>query len=228
MKDVPCISVLMVTYNAEKTISKAIDSVRKLKRDGVFFYIIDGDSTDNTCLIIKRNIDIIDGFVSEKDNGIYDAMNKAWSMAANNSYNIFLGADDELKYLPTQDFLLKSTSDCVELIYGNVLIGNKLFSSELSRKIRYRNTMHHQGMFLLKRAIPNAPFNTKYKVFSDWDLNCKLWRSGIKYLNIGTTICKAGTGGVSTEYRPKEVYAIIKSNFGVIFGVLAVLYHRFF
>ena len=90
------VSVVISTYNAEKNLQRAIDSVLSQEcSDDIELLIVDGCSTDNTIDILKENSDRISWWISEEDNGIYDAWNKALLHAKGN-WIIFLGADDVL------------------------------------------------------------------------------------------------------------------------------------
>ena len=87
------LSIIIATYNAEKTLQRCLDSIIVQKSEEVELIIIDGGSTDNTVSIIKRNFKIIDYWISEKDKGIYDAWNKGIDKA-NGKWVQFVGSDD--------------------------------------------------------------------------------------------------------------------------------------
>lgn len=89
----PLVSIVTVCYNAADMLSKTIESVSAQSYENIEYIIIDGASTDGTKQIIQNNIEHIDKFISEKDNGIYDAMNKG---TANSSgeWIIFMNAGD--------------------------------------------------------------------------------------------------------------------------------------
>src|ERR1700761_8725485 len=89
----PLVSIVCVTYNAAAVLRDLIKSVSDHKTDEIEFVVIDGNSTDETPKIIKENEAIIDNWISEKDNGIYDAMNKSIAYTKGR-WIIFLGADD--------------------------------------------------------------------------------------------------------------------------------------
>ena len=95
MKDAPLISIIIPVFNAGKTLQSTIESILGQCYKNIELIIVDGESVDNTKDIIaqyKKNIDI---FICEKDNGIYDAMNKG-IIAANGDWLLFLGGDDVL------------------------------------------------------------------------------------------------------------------------------------
>ena len=90
MKNQITISIIIVTYNAEKDIVRCLDSLKKFVDDKTEVIIIDGVSNDNTLGIIKKYSDIVSILISEKDFGIYDAMNKGVKKASGN-FIYFLG-----------------------------------------------------------------------------------------------------------------------------------------
>ena len=89
------VSIITVTYNSEKTIQETIESVRNQSYKNVEHIFIDGISKDNTLNIINRNIDKNSVIVSEKDFGVYDAMNKGINLAKGEILFI-LNSDDTL------------------------------------------------------------------------------------------------------------------------------------
>ena len=89
------ISIIIATYNAEKTLQRCFDSIRNQKNEKIELIVIDGNSNDNTLSIIESNADIVDYYVSESDKGIYDAWNKGVKVSTG-EWIEFLGADDKL------------------------------------------------------------------------------------------------------------------------------------
>ncbi len=89
----PVVSVITVCYNASKYIDRAISSVASQDYQNIEHIVIDGNSTDNTHSVIMNHINQIDYYLSEVDNGIYDAMNKGISLSTG-EYIIFLNSDD--------------------------------------------------------------------------------------------------------------------------------------
>ena len=91
----PKVSIIIVTYNASNTLQRCLDSVFKQEYPNLELVIIDGESNDNTVEIIKANKEKIHFWTSEKDEGIYDAMNKGLEKITG-EWVYFLGADDQL------------------------------------------------------------------------------------------------------------------------------------
>ena len=95
----PLISIITITYNAAQTLERTILSIERQDYDAIEYIIIDGASSDGTLQIIQRHSARINHMVSERDSGLYDAMNKGLA-AATGDYVWFINAG-ERKYLPT-------------------------------------------------------------------------------------------------------------------------------
>lgn len=195
----PLISVIIVVYNAQKTIENCIKSI--LNQSGVYeLIIIDGLSDDNTVNIINKYIDRISFFISEKDKGIYDAMNKGID-AAKGDFIYFLGADDlffdndVLEHV--SQILVKEEPDLLlgKIIYDNNLIVKPRFNFMLS----LHNTIHHQGTFYKRTLFDNFRYNTKYKAISDYELNliCYINRMNLKIIHLDKLIANCAFDGLS-------------------------------
>ena len=102
----PKISVITVTYNAEKYLEKTIDSVIEQSYSNLEFIIVDGNSTDNTVNILSDYMNVIDVVIRELDRGLYDAMNKGISKASGD-YLVFLNAGDVFHSLTTIEQLIQ-------------------------------------------------------------------------------------------------------------------------
>lgn len=89
------ISIIIATYNADKTLQRCLYSIALQKTEDIELLIIDGKSKDNTLEIIQKNKAIINFWLSETDKGIYDAWNKGIKLARG-KWIMFLGADDML------------------------------------------------------------------------------------------------------------------------------------
>ena len=203
------ISVITVVFNGEDTIEDTIKSVLAQQNVNIELIIIDGGSKDRTVDIVKKYSDRIHYWVSEKDKGIYDAMNKGWNKAAGDSYILFLGSGDKIIKLPDlSDF----QGD--EIIYGNVYVDeSRIFNAKADFRLKMGNTLHHQALLINKNAHPDPPFSLKYKVYSDFDFNQRLMKEGRKFIYTKELIAYALPGGVSSRFNYKESLEIIKKNY---------------
>jgi glycosyltransferase involved in cell wall biosynthesis len=197
------LTIITVCFNAESTIRRCIQSIGV--NENVQYIVIDGASVDGTMEILKEYIDTIDVLVSEKDNGIYDAMNKGLSFAEG-KFVTFLNADDSYTANGLESMLtaLSSSPEDVDVFYGD-WIGvdshgiKKLRNANHILKSKY--SLCHQAI-AAKRSIfiDTAGFNTKYKYCADFDL-ISLWvASGKIFKKISNCIVEFSECGASANY----------------------------
>ena len=183
------ISIITVCYNAQETIQYTIDSVLSQQYSNFEYIIIDGQSTDMTCSILSSINNPKFKYISEPDEGIYDAMNKALGIASGD-FLIFLGADDlfysDKVLLDVVPFLIKQ--DVV--YYGDVLLerGRNLYDGKFSRwKFGYKNICH-QSAFYPKGIYKSHLYDKDYRLVADWVYNLQLLKEGIKFVYINLII----------------------------------------
>jgi glycosyltransferase involved in cell wall biosynthesis len=223
LHDKPLISIVTVVFNGAEHLEETIRSVIEQTYENIEYIIIDGCSSDGTVTIIRQYEKKITYWLSEQDCGIYDAMNKGWSLAQNNSHILFLGAGDRLVKLP------KNIADiCVDnlAIFGNVYLGKtRIFRSSIGLKLRVGNTLHHQALLIHKSLSLQPPFDTKYKAYADFDFNARLFKRKVKFTGSEDLIGYALPGGLTEKVHIPEVLEIIGRNFGSRWQVLALLYY---
>lgn len=191
----PRISIITVTYNAYKTIEDCIMSVLSQSYGNIEYIIIDGGSTDGTAEIIKRYSSRLSKVVSEKDSGIYDAMNKGIELSTGD-YLYFMGADDKLYESYTIENLIPSLLN-QDVLIGKVIYDNgHIFNSSFGFKTLLNNTVHHQGIFYSKKFFTSFRYDTGFNLIADYELNLRLYikKDQIKYKFIPDfiSICKEG------------------------------------
>ena len=118
------ISIITITYNSEKTLRDTIESVLSQSYNDIEYVIVDGKSKDSTCDIIRSYGDRISTFVSEKDNGLYDALNKGIRLATGDVVG-FLHSDDifaskETIKIIVDDILDVNVNDCVKITITSI------------------------------------------------------------------------------------------------------------
>ena len=214
------ISVVTVVKNGGCHLEETILSVIEKKATAEIDYlVIDGGSTDGSTDIISKYADQISYWVSEPDNGIYEAMNKGWAAAADNSFIMFLGAGDRIVSLP-------DTISCYcqnDVVYGNVQMGDKtVFKARAGFHLKLYNSLHHQALLVNKALHPDPPFDCRYRIYADFDFNQRLKKSGANFVYSPDFIGYARPGGVSDRHCFVESLRIVSANFGFLWAVMAL------
>jgi glycosyltransferase involved in cell wall biosynthesis len=181
----PFISIITATYNAGLCLERLIKSIIPQKTQGIEFIIIDGDSIDGTLSIIKQYQEYVDHFISEPDNGIYDAWNKGIKVATG-EWIMFLGADDQLVVDAIKNYrqFIQMATETVDFISSRVQMIDKdgklirikgwIFEWPLFLK---EMTVAHPGALHSKRLFQRyGNFDTTYKIVGDYEF---LLRPGI-------------------------------------------------
>lgn len=196
----PLVSIITVTYQAAKTLEETIKSV--LTQESIYEYIIiDGGSTDSTVEIIERYEQSFSYWISEPDNGIYDAMNKAVSKAKG-TWIYFLGADDQLLPGVLSDLKELFKNSASVLLYGNVIYDyGKVFRSQFSYKTLLHNTIHHQAAFYKRNLFDKFLFNSSLRIIADYELNLRIYKANLPSQYIEKTIAKCAGGGSSYDVK---------------------------
>lgn len=183
-------TVITVCYNASAIIRETITSVLGQTYEGLEYIVIDGKSTDGTADILQSITDQRLKFISEKDTGIYNAMNKGLRMASGD-YLIFLGADDTFFDKDVLTNVAAKAGPGGEVIYGNVLLKKrqKLYNGKFTRWTWGHRNICHQCIFYPRDVYSRCRYDERFRTTADWDYNLRLLSDGIKFRYIGETIC---------------------------------------
>jgi len=229
------ISIITVVLNCRQHIEQTIQSVINQTYNNIEYIIIDGGSTDGTLDIIRNYDHAIDYWISEKDQGIYSAMNKGLRVVANEeSYVLFLNAGDffdDHKIISDISFEL---NDC-DFVYGKIKLEDGDFSIIAGKKVNLTsltiNTICHQTIFV-KKALYNqlGGFSEKYQIASDYEFVLRVFNTNIKTKYIDKVISTMRLGGISDRnylMTFKEKSEIIKNNVSTLSYYIAV-FHIYF
>lgn len=202
------ISIVTVCYNAEKTIENTIESIINQTYKNIEYIIIDGKSTDNTNLIIENNLsklNLLNKFVyiSESDNGIYDAMNKAIKLATG-EWLIFINSDDSFYSNHIIDDIFSNCNDILDndIIYGDTNLvsrytGSKVEKSYILSKIYDQMPFCHQSVFVKRNILEDNLFDIKYKICADYKFFLLMYMQNRKFYNTNKVISNFSIDGVS-------------------------------
>jgi glycosyltransferase involved in cell wall biosynthesis len=181
----PLLTVVTVTFNAGDAFLRTLESVRtQTVRSQIEYLVVDGASSDGTREAIQRaaNDGEVDSWKSEPDRGIYDAMNKAASVARG-CYTLFLNAGDVFPAVDTLEKFLKIGDSRPSFLWGDSEIDRKgrLIPDPAAHALRflYREMMvSHQSLAVGTDLLRAQPFDLAFRVAADHDQLCALVASG--------------------------------------------------
>ncbi|MEO6719101.1 MAG: glycosyltransferase family 2 protein [Ferruginibacter sp.] len=197
-------SIIIPTYNVAETIAACLDSLVCQSFPEFEIIIVDGGSDDNTMQTVNAYSSHFAGIrsVSEKDNGIYDAMNKGIAMAKG-EWIYFLGSDDTMFNKDVLRFVADNINDADDIVYGNSnwVPQNNKESGEWGYRRLLNMSINHQRIFyranLFKRL---GSFNLFYKIASDYELNIRFFCDpAVSQKYIDHTIANYHSGGYSSD-----------------------------
>ncbi len=231
------VSIITVCFHAEKSIERTIQSVLSQDYAGIEYIIIDGASTDKTLEIIKKYEKRISKIVSEKDFGIYDAMNKGLPYATGDVV-CFLNADDgfyDKEVVSDVVSVFNKYSDA-DIIYGKLFFINVpqglCFHPDRRNKERKTkldmiiNAMPHQATFVKKSVFARVGnFNLRYKIGADYDWFLRCRNAGVGMRFVDRFISFFNYDGVSSRktHIPERIALVYANSSLPLFLVYAVL-----
>lgn len=202
--------MVTVSYNARSTIGDALTSVASQTWPDLEHILIDGGSTDGTLDVARAQGAHLTHIVSERDRGIYDAMNKGVRMATG-EFIAFLNADDQYAHPD----VLRRVGEALEnqpldMIFGDVEFFNPGAANRTVR--RYRSSRFrpdrlawgwmpaHPAMFVRRQLFAEVgPFSTEFRIAGDYEWIARIFQSGpIRFRHLDESLVRMRTGGVST------------------------------
>jgi glycosyltransferase involved in cell wall biosynthesis len=211
----PLITVITVVYNGQKTVRQTIESVLNQTYDNIEYIVIDGGSTDDTLCIISEYENRIDYWVSEPDNGIYFAMNKAIKLS-NGDYIGLLNSDDWYEPEACEIIAERINATNVDVYYGMENIYDRdmtlLLVVGYTIDFIWTKSILHQTCFISKNVYNHKLYNEKYKSAADFKFFVDIKESA-RFEFIPKVLCNARTGGMSsTKQGQKELLRIAYLN----------------
>lgn len=237
----------MPTYNVENFIEKSLTSIVTQKYKSFEIIIIDSISDDKTLEIVRTYKELYREYkwiiISEKDNGIYDAMNKGIKLATG-KFIFFLGADDVFYSKNVLEIIYQEykMNRNIDIFYGNIIRVNnqipnesilvtpfKLYNNVVFNKIQVFINLGicHQSIFAKKETLENG-FSNDYKLASDfnWILESISQKRKFKYTD--NIIAKYNISGASSEIKTLfyELKQIFKKHYGSFFAVVFTILRK--
>jgi glycosyltransferase involved in cell wall biosynthesis len=212
------VSIITISFNAESTIRDTIESVLNQQNVDVEYIMVDGGSTDGTCDIISSYGDQINHFVSEKDKGIYDGMNKGVALATGDIVGI-LNADD--LYIDTEVLskIVQKFKNEVQGVYADLVYVEEENTEKITRT--WISNEYQEGDFIKGWMPPHPTFfvrNEVYKKFGAYSLQLKsaadyefmlrvIHKNKIKLAYLNEIIVKMRVGGESNASIKNRIRA---------------------
>jgi glycosyltransferase involved in cell wall biosynthesis len=235
----PKISIITVTYQAVKVLESTIESILNQSFTDYEYILIDGASTDGTLDIIKKYAHHISYYVSEKDSGLYDAMNKGLKVAKG-EYVWFMNAGDEIYDPNTLANIFDTKEQPADIYYGDALfvsqkkevIGlrsqvtpHKLPQNLTWRSLRYGMVVCHQSFIARTSLAPAYDLSHPYCADIDWELACL--KKAKKVVNTHMVLSKYLTGGFSKQNLQASLwdrYLVLKDHYGFFNTLVSHMY----
>ncbi len=208
------LSIVTINLNNSVGLEKTIKSVAAQTYAGIEYIVIDGNSTDSSISVIESLSAHISYWVSEKDSGLYDAMNKGLKQASG-EYVFFLNSADTL-WSPTTIGELLNQANGEDIIYGNISckVGNKIKELKSNPFIQFYKQYQHDlpphPAMLIKRNLINSfgGFDTNYKIIADVVVIAKMFSypsTTYKYVDANVT-CFDMMGVSSSKQNQQSIY----------------------
>ncbi len=223
------ISLITVCFNSSETIADTMQSVADQTYENLEHIVVDGASNDGTLDIVRRFPNRLTRVVSERDSGIYDAMNKGLSLATGDFVG-FLNADDMLASRDAIARIAAAAGSGIDVVYGDLSYVNK---DSIDKVIRYWSSgafhikrlrygwMPPHPTFYIRRSLANAlgPFDLRFRIAADYDfmLRC-LRRSDVRVAYLPGVLVHMRVGGASNKSmkalfrKSREDLMVLKKN----------------
>jgi glycosyltransferase involved in cell wall biosynthesis len=222
----PTLSVITIVYNNVHDIERTMLSVLNQSYAHIEYIVVDGASTDGTLEIIQRYQDRLSKVLSEKDAGIYDAMNKGLALASGD-YVLFMNSGDEL-YAPDTVENVFATAPNADIYYGETEMYNEAWESIGKRRhsvpdkftwksFRFGMTISHQAIYI-RRSL-TEPYDRKYQLSADIDWILTAAKKAKTSVKVSGYVAKYLVGGMSKKRHQQslnERFAIFTKHYGLL------------
>lgn len=222
----PLLTIVTITYNAATTLERTMASVAKQDYQKIEYIIVDGLSTDGTMDIVHRYEPIVARWISERDEGLYDAMNKGLAMATGD-YIWFLNAGDELPETDTVSRMFE-TYDDADIYYGDTVMtdmeGNIIGERRLTPPESLNWKSFKDGMLVSHQSfVPRLTlcrqYDTRYRFSADFDWCIDIMKKGKEIVNTHMVLSRFLDGGITKHNIVpglKERFRIMVHHYGII------------
>ncbi len=202
----PLITVITVVFNGEEFLEETIQSVINQTYDNVEYIIIDGGSSDGTLDVIRKYEHAIDYWVSEKDQGIYDAMNKGIELATGDWINFMNGGDSFYTCQVLSSVFSDKNYQNIQIVYGNHEVQYPSGRQRMAKAGQVKNLWKgsqfcHQATFVNTNYHKAHHFNLCTKIVADFEFFYKAWEANAEFKFVDVIVARFEAGGFSDIKR---------------------------
>ena len=224
------ISIITVVFNGENLLEGTIQSVLNQTYPHIEYIIVDGQSNDGTLAIIEQYADKITRWISEPDEGLYDAMNKSLQLATGD-FVWFVNAGDRVFATDTVEKIVEQMTPQTDILFGEVMLVNQerehlgtrsnLTTQKLPNQLTFNSlekgmVVCHQGI-LPRRSIVSPYIMNNLAADIDWVLNCL--KKSKKNTHTGLILAEYLQGGLSKQRHWQSLqdrYRVLQKHYGTI------------
>ncbi len=217
------VSVLTPCYNSEKTIEKTLQCIAEQTYKNIEYIIVDGGSTDGTLELIEQYRHRLQErftLISEKDNGIYDAMNKGIQLAKGQLIGI-VNSDDWYEEDTVEQVVKHYQGNPCEVVYGmqrTYLNGHEKATFIYHHNFLTEQMITHPTCFVTKKTYDElGAFDLHYRSAADYDLMLRFWKSGkVVFTPVMRVLSNFQLGGMSSTQTGVRENAAVRFRYGCI------------
>ena len=219
------VSIITVCFNSEKTIKDTLKSIQSQAYSNIEYIVIDGLSTDRTNEVVRKYKDIVSIHISEKDNGLYDAMNKGITLATGDIIGI-LNSDDVLfDNTVIGKIVAGFDSENIDAVYSDLIYvyeddlnkPTRLYSSKVfsKRLIKFGIMLPHPTFYVRKACYEKlGGYKTDYRVAADFELLTRFINKDVRAKRLPLISVKMREGGISSSglfWRIHQNFEIVRA-----------------
>ena len=212
------VSIITVNYNDKEGLKKTIESVLAQTSRDYEFVVMDGGSTDGSAELIEQYKGRVDIAVSERDNGVFHAMNKAIRLSAS-EFVIFMNGGDVFFNDKVLEEVIPMLTDEADIYYGDNYKESqgskrlKTYPERLDFSFFYTSSINHQSTFIRKSLFEKYfYYNEDYKIASDWEFFIyTICHENVPYRYLKKTIAVYDFTGISSNPKSSESYKAEKA-----------------
>ena len=210
------VSIITTCYNREKTIAQAIESVLSQDYPDIEYIVVDGGSTDNSFKIVRSYGSQICKAVSERDGGMYEAINKGIKMATGDIVGLLHSDDFLIHNHIISEIVERFKQTSADIVYGDGLFVDSHHTDKVIRDWRSGNYRRwkvrlgwlplHPTVYIKRNAIEQyGLYNEKYQIAADSDFLVRyLYKADLKVGYLGKYVVRMRMGGLSTDSQKRK------------------------